>query len=150
MEEKHTDYLKDEYLHVQSVIEAFDERMLTIKAWSITVGVAGLGVAFERGSPSILIVTALSGICFWLLEAIWKTFQYAHYERSGQIEAYFAGQEQSIVPMQIGRTWFESWRKGGTKRLIRILFWYHVMLPHALLVVVALTMLAISEVRIIF
>ncbi len=132
--------LKDEYLHIQNIIEAFDGRVLTIKAWSITFSMTAIGVAYVGQLWVVLVVSALSSLTFWLLEGIWKTFQYAHYDRSGKIEKYFAGENPNIVPMQIGKSWSLNWRKGGLPRLIRIMFWYHVMLPHLIVFFMACTL----------
>ena len=121
---------KDEYLHLQGVIEDFDGRMLTIKAWSVSFSLAALGGAFATDSAEVFLIASLSALMFWLIEGFWKTFQYAHYKRSGQLEDYFAGKQLDLQPMQIGRSWFIHWKKGGVKRLFRIMSWPHVALPH--------------------
>ena len=124
------DLLKEEYLHLQNVIESFDGRTLTIKAWSITASLGGLSAAFVSHSPAILIVSAISSLLFWVIEGFWKTFQYGYYNRSGNLEKYFAGKSIEIYPMQIGGEWYAHWKKGGTKRLLRIMHWPWVALPH--------------------
>ena len=134
--------LKDEYLHVQSVIEIYDGKMLTIKTWSVTVSMAAIGGAYVSKSVAVLALAALSALIFWIIEGFWKTFQYAHYDRSGKIEKYFAGAGGDIWPMQIGRSWYVNWKKGGFKRLVRVLGWPHVLLPHLAVVGLALILLA--------
>jgi hypothetical protein len=125
--------LKDEYLHLQSVIESFDGRMLTIKAWSVSFSLAAFGGAFATGAAEVLLIASLSAAMFWLIEGLWKTFQYAHYKRAVVIETYFAeqGQAAEVPPMQIGSSWQVQWKRGGKRRLFRLMRWPHVYLPHA-------------------
>ena len=122
--------LKDEYLHIQSVIESFDGRMLTIKAWSVSFSLAAFGGAFATHSAEVLLIASLSAAMFWLIEGFWNTFQYPHYNRSVKIEEYFSGRHEDLPPMQIGSSWQVQWRRGGRKRLLRIMTWPHVYLPH--------------------
>ena len=138
-EEVKRELFEKEYFHIQEVIEAFDGRTLTIKAWSITASLAGLSVAFIKHVPSVLLLSALSSVMFWLLEGMWKTFQFAYYDRSGEIEAYFSGEGSNLKPMQIGGDWYRHWKEGGMKRLFRILFWPHVALPHCFVFAVGVT-----------
>ncbi|HLA64700.1 MAG TPA: hypothetical protein VK610_09755 [Rhodothermales bacterium] len=130
------DLLKAEYLHLQSVVESFDQRSLTIKAWSVSLaaGVGALGAEHEES----LLVIAGSALMFWLIEGYWKSFQDAYYTRTRELEAFFAGEIADVVPMQIGRSWYKAWRKGGRKRLMRIMRWPHVALPHVVVVIVSL------------
>ena len=37
--------LKEEYLHLQKTVEDFDQRTLTIKAWSVTTSMAGIAAS---------------------------------------------------------------------------------------------------------
>ena len=131
MEKKDKDsLLKDEYLYIQSLIGNFDGRMLTIKAWSVSFSLAALGSAFATHTDKVLLIASLSALMFWIIEGLWKTFQYAHYDRSGKLENYFAGKRKNLNPMQIGTSWYTQWKKGGNKRLFRIMGWPHVYLPH--------------------
>lgn len=40
------EFLRQEYFKLQEAIETFDEKALTIKAWSVTISMAGIGAAF--------------------------------------------------------------------------------------------------------
>ena len=124
--------LKDEYLHLQNVIEGFDGRAITIKAWSISFSLAALAGAFASHSPLVLLLSSLSTLLFWLIEGYWKTFQYAYYDRTGKIEKYFESGSNNIIPLQIGSSWYKRWKASGRKRLTRIMFWPHVALPHVI------------------
>lgn len=124
------DALKEEYFHIQKVVEDFDAKELTIKAWSVTLSMAGIGAAYFQGKPFILLLAAISALLFWLIEGYWKTFQYAYYARIWDIENYASGKKADIEALQISTAWSNSWHAGGTKRLLRALAWPHVALPH--------------------
>lgn len=128
--------LQAEYLQLQKTIEDFDARALTIKAWSVTFSLVAIGGAFVSHATVILLVASGSALLFWLLEAIWKQFQYSYYSRSRSIEEHFRGGSQLNAPFQIGTSWSSSWNTDGKRLLLRIAFWPQVAVPH--LIVAAL------------
>ena len=83
--------LAHEYQLLQTSIENFDTRALTIKAWSVTFSAAGLTFAYQQKIPIILLVAAASAAAFWIVDTLWKVHQHAFYERVEQIEAIFRG-----------------------------------------------------------
>ena len=83
--------LAQEYLHLQKVIEDFDGKSLTIKAWSVSFSLVAIGSAFVSHSSVVLLIAGVSALLFWIIESFWKTFQFMHYTRSGQLEEYFRG-----------------------------------------------------------
>ncbi len=127
--------LKEEYFHLQKVVEDFDSKSLTIKSWSVTLSMAGVGAAYLEGKAAVLLMAALSGFLFWIVEALWKTFQYAFYDRIYEIEKYYSGELDEIRAPRVAHAWSKSWRAGGTKRTFRIMSWPHVFLPHAIIFV---------------
>lgn len=138
------DLLVKEYLHLQSTIESFDQRALTVKAWSVTASLAGLGAAFAAHREAVFLIATFSSIMFWILEASWKTFQVAYYPRNEVLEAYFAGEQSDVVPMQIARSWYSTWRSGGKKRLLSIMWWPHVFTPHLFVVAAGVILYSLS------
>lgn len=130
------DLVADEYLQLQKVVEDFDQRTLTIKAWSVTFSAAGLGLAYAQKASVILIVAALSALVFWIVEALWKTNQQPYYARIAAIEAHFSGDPAATTtPFRIGASWNQAFRAaGGYGRAWRIMLWPHVLLPHAAIV----------------
>lgn len=54
--------LQAEYLHLQKVIEDFDGRALTIKAWSITFSLVALAGAFASHVTAVLLVSSISAL----------------------------------------------------------------------------------------
>ena len=137
--------LQAEYLHLQKVIEDFDGRALTIKAWSITFSLAAVGGAFASRAPGMFLVSCVSALLFWFIEAHWKAFQYAYHERSSQIEAYFRGERALDAAFQIGSSWFRAWRTEGPGTLGRVMLWPHVALPHAAVAVIALALFVLAS-----
>ena len=125
-------FLKEEYLHIQKTIEDFDQRALTIKAWSVTLSMAGIGAAFTQKVPILLLLAAAASLCFWIVEALWKTFQNAYYPRVEEIERFWRGEQASLRPFQIASSWIGGWRQRKTRR---ILLWPHIMLPHVLVAI---------------
>ncbi len=126
-------FLRQEYFHLQKTVEDFDQRALTIKAWSVTVSMAGVGAAITQKAPILLLLSAGSALLFWVIEALWKSFQLAYYHRIRTIEGYMRGEgsEDFTVP-DVNRAWSIGWRQYSMKTII---WWPHVCLPHAIIVV---------------
>lgn len=133
--------LQAEYFHLTNLIDAFDQKSLNIKAWSVTLAgiLAGSGAFFDR--QELLWVGVIGSVLFWLIEGHWKAFQNAHFSRIEKIEAYFRGEVDDIAPFQTAYSWEKSRRAGGAKELRRILTWRHVFLPHGLIAVLLLLVL---------
>jgi hypothetical protein len=102
--------LKDEYLLLQRFYEDFDTRVLTIKGWSATIGIAAIGVGFYQ-STYVWLFAAGASLAFWFLEALWKSFQYCHGPRIEQIERAFRDEDfANVRPFQIYTSWNAAWR----------------------------------------
>ena len=80
------DDLQVEYYTLSDLVGAFDQRLLTIKGWGVTVSLAMLGVAFQQRHYGLFFVAAISGIAFWIVEAITKAHQMRFYPRMRAIE----------------------------------------------------------------
>ncbi|PPC76136.1 hypothetical protein C4K68_17260 [Pokkaliibacter plantistimulans] len=132
MDDKQVDIelLEKEYFHLQSEIENFDEKSLTIKAWGVSLAGAIAGSSAFTDSKIVILFAALVSLMFWFIDAAWKTFQYANYRRVGHIEEYMRGERENIENLQIASSWSISYHNGGNKRLFKIMFWPHVALPH--------------------
>jgi len=131
------EHLSKEYLRLQQVIEDFDGKALTIKAWSVTLSAAGIVTAYAQGKAAILIISAASALIFWLVEAMWKSSQQAYYRRIGEIEGYFR-EGADIAPYQIAASWSKSWNEHQrTWIAFRIMAWPHVFLPHIVVAIAA-------------
>ncbi len=86
------DDLHVEYYKLSELVGAFDQRLLTIKGWGVTVGLATLGVAFQQRHYGLFLVAAMGGIAFWTVEAIEKVHQMRFYPRMRAIEVICYGQ----------------------------------------------------------
>jgi hypothetical protein len=89
-----------EYFELLKVISDFDGRLLLIKGWGVTFGLATFALGFQKRSAGVLLVAALSGVCFWTLEAEFKGYQMRYYPRMRHIEVVCAQTAQSRVPPQ--------------------------------------------------
>ena len=129
--ERKLDLLLAEYLQLQKSVEEFDARALTIKAWSVTLSAAGIVTAYVQTVPFVLVVSALSALVFWLVEASWKVNQQAFYKRIREIEGAMRTGNPEIAPLQIASSWSASWHAGRKNRkILWVMSWMHVWLPH--------------------
>ncbi|HYL84395.1 MAG TPA: hypothetical protein VE263_09180 [Candidatus Angelobacter sp.] len=132
------EFLRQEYFRLQEALEKFDEKALTIKAWSVTLSMAGIGTAFLKNAPILLVLSGIASFLFWLIEAWWKVFQQAFYPRIYEIEALMMGRavEHATSPFIAG-SWVIAWNAARDRGLVwRVMFWPHVFLPHALVALI--------------
>jgi hypothetical protein len=122
--------LQVEYYHLQKTIEDFDIRALTIKAWSVSFGLAAIVTAIASRANLIFLLASAGGIVFWLLEAYWKSFQLGYCARINAIENHFAGRTEVLTPHQISTSWREWWVGEPWLNRLRPAVWLHVALPH--------------------
>jgi len=132
--------LKEEYLRIQAFTQSFDDKAITVKAWSVTFSLASIIGAFATHSQAVILVAGLSAVAFWLTEGYIRAYQYAYYDRAGVIEKYFSGERGTISPLQTGSSWASSFAKIGFLKLVKILLWPEVLLPHALPIVISVVL----------
>jgi hypothetical protein len=85
LERLHDD-LQAEYARLTDIVSAFDQRLLTIKGWGVTLSLASVGVGFQQDHYGLFLVAAAGGLAFWLVEATTKMHQIRYYPRMGDIE----------------------------------------------------------------
>jgi hypothetical protein len=142
------DRLQAEYLHLQKVIEDFDGRAVTIKAWSVSFSLVAFLGAFAAHTDGALLVASASALLFWFIEAYWKGFQFVYYRRCNDIEKYFRGEVSTLHPLQIGATWDQEWQRRKLLSVFRIMAWPNVCLPHAVIAVTGVALFWMSRVAI--
>jgi hypothetical protein len=145
-EEQLQSFLKDEYFFLQGAYEEFDGRALTIKSWAITICGGAYALAFERKAPILWVFGAIAALLFWLLEAMWKSFQYTHAARIQEIEKHFRGEHSAnpIFPLQASSSWFREWRRSkAVGKLARVAAIFVVYVPHVFLFAGGLLLLLI-------
>ena len=81
MEQQKVNLLEKEYFHLQTLVESFDAKSLTIKAWSVSLAIAVLSSGAFSKTINVFLYAAMAALLFWLIEAYWKTFQNANYKR---------------------------------------------------------------------
>jgi hypothetical protein len=105
--------LKDEYLLLQKFYEDYDSRIITIKGWSATIGLAAIGAGIYRGR-FLWLFAAGAALVFWVIEALWKSFQYMYGPRIQVIEdAFRTNSFETIRPLQVYTAWFETLQDSG-------------------------------------
>jgi hypothetical protein len=140
----HEDYLSQEYLYLQKVVEDYDGKALTVKAWSVTFSAAAIGLAYQNGKIAILVVAVISAILFWLVESLVKVNQQAYYARIGEIEDHFAGKSTTHA-FQIGSSWAADFHgQGKYKRIFEVMWWPHVFMPHLAIAGLGLLLLVMA------
>ena len=136
-------FLRDEYLLLQKFYEDYDARVITIKGWSATIGMAAIGGGFYQ-SRFLWLFAAGAALVFWILEALWKSFQYLYSSRIAVIEDAFRKDSfEAVVPFQIYSSWFKNFHDDGL-RVTRNMFSGIVAFPHAITLVAGLALFAIE------
>jgi hypothetical protein len=124
-----------EYYWVEDQIDRFDDRSLKIKAWSITLSGVALGAGFNYNKPILFLVSAVSALIFWYLEATWKHFQQIMIERAEELELFLNGGDVEYTGPRIGRafrTRFSCIRIELLK-FPRLFLMRNVNLPHSII-----------------
>lgn len=134
-----SDDLRAEYLLLQSQYEDYDKRALSLKAIAGPLLGAGVAAGLKEGSDAILVATIAVALSLWLLEAIWKSFQYCMVGRIELLEAWFRGAGPTdIAPFQIYTAWKQAWPHRRRVGSVAIVFVQpFVALPYGVLVAVA-------------
>jgi hypothetical protein len=78
--------LGEEYYAIVRVIADFDGRLVTVKGWSVTLSLAGLGLGFQQAHYALFGLAAASALGFWYIDAAMKRHQMRYYPRMRDIE----------------------------------------------------------------
>jgi hypothetical protein len=105
------DDLRAEYAILQTNYEAIDGRVISMKGWLVPLLSAGLGLGIRDHSVALLLATGLACICVWVLEGIWKNFQWCYTDRISLLESVFRNETDSsaIAPFQVHSSWVKSY-----------------------------------------
>jgi len=144
------DELKAEYTILQCQYEGFDARALTIKSWATPLLAAGLAAGVSQNSMTLIFAMILASVCLWILEAIWKSFQYCYTDRIKLIEAWFRGEYQgTVVPFQIFSAWGEVWHRHFQypKSLVPIIKQPFVYLPYLPICIIGVLAAIVLKIR---
>lgn len=139
-----TDLLKDEYVMLQGFYQDIDEKGLNIKNWSITVALAAIGAGFFY-HRNIFLLSCLTALMFWVLEAYWRGLSYFFVVRIKDIESAFeASRQNKEIPLQVYSTWERAFEKNGAQTL-RYMFKFSSLLPHTAIAIVSLLLYLFGE-----
>ena len=132
------DDLREEYRIVQGHYESYDQKTIALK--SLATPLLGTGLAFgvKEHQVSIVAITIAIALCLWLLEALWKGFQYAYVPRIQELETWFRSDPKNpISAFQIFSSWGYKGRTFSKKvgSVIHTILLPFVMLPYILIVV---------------
>ena len=131
--------LKDEYLLLQKFYEDYDARIITIKGWSATIGLAAIGAGIYQ-SRYLWLFAAGAAIVFWVIEALWKSFQYMYGPRIELLESTFReGSFEKVDPFQVYSSWFETLQETGFGLFANMRLGI-VFFPHGITLVVGLAL----------
>lgn len=99
--------LSEEYFAILAVISEYDARFMTIKGWSVTTSLAGIGLGFTQTSRALFALAAVSAFMFWMIESLGKQHQVRYYCRMREIEVLGAtdADDQTQFSPRIDWTW---------------------------------------------
>ena len=80
------DDMSKEYYAIVDVLTGFDQRLMTVKGWSVTLSLAALGLGFQQGHYALFALAAVTASAFWIIEALTKRHQLRYYGRMRDIE----------------------------------------------------------------
>jgi hypothetical protein len=153
--------LAKEYFALVDVVGSFDGRVMTVKGWSVTLSLAGLGLGFQQGHYALFALAAATALAFWFIEGQMKTQQWRYYSRMRDIELaqYHLNRVElpelgEVSALRIDQQWsyagdLPDWRNDQPWRrtpqeihafLFKPYRAPHVAFPHALAVVLGLAL----------
>jgi len=136
--------LRDEYLMLQQFYEDFDKRILSIKGWSATIAIAAIGGGFAQ-TRYLWLFAAAASLVFWVLESVWKGFQYQYSPRIVQLEAVFRNEEfDKVDPFQVYESWFKSFEESGYQ-IANTFKMAIVGFPHAITLVIGIVLFLLES-----
>jgi hypothetical protein len=130
---KVADFLKDEYIMLQTLYEDMDGKGLTIKNWAVTVALAIIGTSILRDQKNLLWLAAGTSLVFWYLEAYWRGLSHFFAVRIQDIEtAIQDGTWEKELPLQVYSTWSKEYDKTHDQTFT-YMFKRASFLPHAVI-----------------
>jgi hypothetical protein len=151
--------LGTEYYAIVKIISEFDGRLMIVKGWSVTLSLAGLGLGFQQGHYALFALAAGTALAFWFIDATMKRHQMRFYPRLRDIEVatfhlnHLVVGGQTISAPRTNWSWTFSDRGRDapdlperrtpqeTRRVLALAPWLpHVLLPHAIAVVLGLAL----------
>jgi hypothetical protein len=137
---------------------------MLVKGWSVTLSLAGLGLAFSQKHYALFALSSISAIAFWCLDWVTKRHQMRYYRRMREIEvaAYHLNHlhlgGRMVSSPKVDWTWGFPWKgtnkfpdkpvqrdAANVRRLLgRAPRSGNVLLPHAVAIVVGLALFVLA------
>jgi hypothetical protein len=135
-----TDFVKDEYLCLHETVQNYDNKLIAIKTWSVTLGMAGIGAGFLQNHSTVFLLSAAASVLFWTIDAMWRKYQIIYNYRILELEEFIARNDREIKAFQISSSfsYYNDQRTDGlfpSRKPIKAGRSFHVMLPHVLVVI---------------
>ena len=134
--------LYSEYQLLFNIVNSFDSKTLTIKAWSVTTSLAGIAVALGQDKNALLLLAAFSSLVFWVVEYYWKYFQASYFSRIEEIESYMRNETDHIDHLQISNRWVKHHRSMSFSEKRKLFMLYNIRTPHLYIFLVGLILYA--------
>jgi hypothetical protein len=130
---KVADFLKDEYILLQTLYEDMDGKGLTIKNWAITVALTIVGASFLLENKNLLWLAVGASFVFWYLEAYWRGLSHFFAVRIKEIETAIRNHTwEHEAPLQVYSSWSKEFARTGDQTF-RYMFKRASFLPHAVI-----------------
>jgi hypothetical protein len=97
-----------EYRELEAGIRQFTANSMQTKNWSVAVGLAGILIAFIQKQPAVFLLSPITAILFWVMDARWRAYLFCFIERQKEIESFFLGEVHQYVGPQINRSFDRS------------------------------------------
>lgn len=101
-----------EYFALVTTVSEFDQRLLTVKSWGVTLSLVALGFGFQYRSYGMFLVAAASSLAFWTLEGVMKRHQMRYYPRMREIEVNrctrASAEERRVSAPRIDWSWAQA------------------------------------------
>jgi hypothetical protein len=124
-----------EYYFTQELVDRYDERSLQIKSWSITASGVAIGFGFTADRPALFLLGSIGSLIFWYLEALWKSIQAVHIEKSHELEKILNKPELSYDGPSISGNFAEKFRTRAPRRnAFKIMRYRNVWIPHLFII----------------
>lgn len=159
--------LNEEYFSIVKVVSEFDGRLVIVKGWSVTLSLAGLGLAFQQAHYALFLLASVTAVAFWSIETSMKRHQVQYYPRMRAIEVATSKLNSIVIDGYAVSAplidWYWGFRGRGSfqphsptqrnasniSRLIRIApYMPHVMLPHIIAAVLGIVLFIVATLRV--
>ena len=129
---EYIEFLSDEYFEIMKIISNYDNILMIIKGWSITVGIALIGYSLKYNKRSILFVCAFCALCFAFVDAKFKEYQTNYYDRMIIIEDCIRDKkdpdhDQECKPLYVHQSWVKANKKSSILDQVNL---SNIYMPH--------------------